>query len=101
MKGPKRPRILLTPSPQVWTLLEELHKVTGKPKAGIVAELLHEIAPALQEHLEAQRAALETPEKARQIVQDYGWRSVQTIAQAQLDLPPVPKKRRSRKNAAP
>lgn len=89
----------MTPSATVWAILSELNKVTGKPKASIIAELLHEVAPALQELLEAQKAVADTPEKAREIVNDYGWRSVQTIAQAQLDLVDPPRKRKSRKAA--
>lgn len=100
MKEPKRPRILVTPSPVVWKLLDDLHKLTGKPKAGMVAELLHEIAPVMQEQLEAMRELAAAPDKARQLVDEYAWRSVHTIAQAQLDLPSV-KKGRAKKNATP
>lgn len=96
MKGPKRPRVLVTPSPDVWALLEEVHKLTGTPKAALIAEMLDDVAPVYRDQLEAHRKLAEAPEMARQIISQTGWQAVHQIAQAQLDLPPAKKSRRRR-----
>jgi hypothetical protein len=98
MKRVQRPRILVTPSQPVWKLLEAVHKETGKAKAAIVSEILDAVAPLFQEQLETARKVAREPERARELVSEYGWQSVQAIAQAQLDLPPARKERRRRKS---
>lgn len=96
MKATQRPRVLVTPSPEVWALLNRVHKASGKPKAAIVSEILTTVAPVFIEMLETMERAAREPDRIRELVSDYGWSSVQTIAQAQLDLKPAPKKRARR-----
>ena len=100
MKAPKRPRVLVTPSPAVWQLLEEVHKLTGTPKAALISEMLDDVAPVYRGQLEAHRKLAEAPDMARQIISQTGWEAVHQIAQAQLDLPPGKKRRAARARPA-
>lgn len=97
---PQRPRVLVTPSPDSWALLEEVHQLTGTPKAALISEMLDTVAPVFREQLEAHRRLVDAPDKARELIAETGWKAVHSIAQAQLDLPPARKTRRPRARAA-
>lgn len=97
-----RKRIIVTPSDPVWVAIDRLHVLTGKPKATLVADMLDAVSPIFVEQVEMMQKLAATPERARDLVQQFGVQGIQTISQQLLDLPPVPKKRgRPRKNAAP
>lgn len=96
---PQRPRVLVTPSRDVWALLEEVHQLTGAPKAALISEMLDTVAPVYRDQLDAHRRLIEAPDKARELVAEVGWKAVHSIAQAQLDLPPAKKSRRPRARA--
>lgn len=97
-----RRRLIITPSDAVWAAVDELHVISGQPKAAIAAEMLDAVAPAMVEQSKLLRQLAETPEKARDLVMQFGAQGINTISQQMLDLPPVQKKRgRPRKNAAP
>ena len=94
----KQQRVQVTLSPVVRALVEEVHKLTGTPRAALISEMLDDVAPVYQAQLEAHRKLAAAPDMARQIVSQTGWEAVHQIAQAQLDLPPA-KKTRRRRNA--
>ena len=91
------PRISITPSPTTGPLLRELSKVTGKPPATIVRELLDECAPALIMTLEAYRQIQQSPEDLQAAVFRMAANAHQQIAQATLDLDTATKKKPGRK----
>ena len=97
-----RKRIIVTPSDPVWAAIDRLNVLTGKPKATLVADMLDAVAPMFVEQVELIQKIESTPERASELVQQFGVQGIQTISQQLLDLPPVPKKRgRPRKHAAP
>lgn len=92
----------ITPSDAVWLAVEELHKLTGHPRAGIVADMLDGVAPVFLDQVKLMKRLAATPDQARELVMQFGTHGINSISQQMLDLPPVPKKRgRPRKNAAP
>jgi hypothetical protein len=103
----KRKRILLTPSDEVWALVEEVQKLTGQPKAAIVAEILDQVAPAFQNTIQALRIVQEQPREAQRLIQNFANESMGQLAQAQLDLDAavdgrtVKGKRARRRNGSP
>lgn len=82
----KRKRLLITPSDEVWALIDEVHKYTGTAKAAIVAEILDEIAPVFQTQIQALRVLQESPQEAQRLMQNFANESVGKLAQASLDL---------------
>ena len=97
-----RRRLNITPSDAVWAAVDEMHAITGKPKAGIAAEMLDAVAPVMLDQAKLLRQIQETPEQARELLMQFGTHGIQTISQQMLELPPVKKPRgRPRKNAAP
>lgn len=97
-----RRRLNITPSDAVWAAVDELHAISGKPKAAIAAELLDAVAPVMLDQAKLLKRLQEAPEQARDLVMQFGAQGIQTISQQMLELPPVKKPRgRPRKNAAP
>lgn len=82
----KRKRLLITPSDEVWALIDEVHQLTGTPKAAIVSELLDEIAPVFQNTIHALRIVEEQPREAQRLIQNFANESLGKLAQASLDL---------------
>ena len=76
----------VTPSEGTYRLLSELQRLTGKPPATIVRELLDEAAPALEIMLEAYRGLHSTPNEAREAVLRLAAQGHAAITQATLDL---------------
>ena len=76
----------VTPSEKGYRLLQELSKLTGKPPATIVRELLDEAFPALEMMIQAFRDIQATPDLAQAAVMRMAAQAHQTIAQATLDL---------------
>jgi hypothetical protein len=81
-----RRRIQVTPSDQVWALIDEVHGLTGTPKAAIVAEILDEIAPVFLNQIHALRMLQDTPREAQRLMQNFANESVAKLAQSSLDL---------------
>lgn len=98
----KRERLAFRPSGPVRAAIEELHVLTGKPRAELVSEMLDGVAPLFVEQLKLLQSVAAQPEKARELVTKFGVEGIATISQQLLDLPPVrPKRGRPRKHAAP
>lgn len=90
-------RLSVTPSPAAEPVLIELAKLTGKPKATIVRELLDEAMPALQMTLEALRVAKSHPERAQALMAEFGARATRDLMQQQIEFSDALKKRPGRK----
>jgi len=82
----KRRRIQVTPSDEVWALVDEVHALTGTPKAAILAEILDEVAPVFSNQIQALRMLQESPREAQRLMQNFANESVGRLAQASLDL---------------
>ena len=87
----------VTPSETVYRLLAELSKLTGKPPASLVRELLDEAVPALEMTLEAFRTIKARPDEAQAAMLRMASQVQQTISQAQLDLDTAMQKKPGRK----
>jgi hypothetical protein len=83
---PKRMRINITPSPEVWALVNTVHDLTGEAKAAIISGILDEIAPAFQTTIQALHLAKSAPREAQQLMSNFGARAVGELMQAQLEL---------------
>ncbi len=81
-----RPRMHVTPSETSYRLLQELERLTGKPPATMVRELLDEAAPALQMMVTAYRDLHAAPEEAQAAVMRMAAQGHALISQASLDL---------------
>ena len=98
----KRERLAFQPSGPVRMALDELHKLTWKSRASMVSEMLDGVAPLFLEQMKLMTALNNQPEKARELVTEFGMQGINTISQQLLDLPPVrPKRGRPRKHATP
>lgn len=96
----KNERIAFRPSGPVRMILDELHNLTGKSRASMVSEMLDGVAPLFLEQMKLMLALNNQPEKARELVTEFGMQGINTISQQLLDLPPVrPKRGRPRKHA--
>jgi hypothetical protein len=81
-----RRRIHVTPSDQVWALVDEVHGLTGTPKAAILAEILDEVSPVFLNQIQALRMLHDRPREAQRLMQNFANESVGKLAQASLDL---------------
>lgn len=94
----------VTPTEGTFRLLRELEKLTGKPPATMVREMLDEAAPALQMMVEALRRLAQRPGEMEAVVGRMAAQAHATIAQATLDLDtnrkPGPKPRKQGQGAA-
>jgi hypothetical protein len=84
--NPKRPRLQLTPSPELWRLIDLVHEKTGQSRASVVAELLDEVAPAFQTMINALELAQSAPRQAQQLMNNFSAQAVSQLMQQQLDL---------------
>lgn len=82
----KRKRVLVTPSDEAWALIDEVHKLTGTPKAAIISEILDEVVPVFQTTIQALRIVKEQPREAQRLVQNFANEAIAMAAQASLDL---------------
>lgn len=98
----KNERIAFSPSGPVRMILEEIQGLTGKSRASLVSEMLDGVAPLFLDQLKLLMAVQKQPEKARELVQQFGVQGINAISQQLLDLPPVrPKRGRPPKHASP
>lgn len=82
----KQKRLQVTLSPEVRALVEEVHQLTGTPRAAIVSEMLDEIAPVFQNTIHALRIVKEQPREAQRLIQNFANEAIGKAAQAALDL---------------
>jgi hypothetical protein len=76
----------ITPSVEVWALIERLHELTGTPKASIVCEFLDEIAPVFQTTIQALELVKEQPREAQRLIQNLANQSIASVAQMSLEM---------------
>ena len=95
-----RPRMHVTPSESVHALLGELSRLTGKPPATFVREMLDEAVPSLEKLVEAFRMLNERPQDAMQAVDRMLDDAMRGFTQARLDLDKAMEKKPGRKPAA-
>ena len=81
-----RRRIHVTPSDEVWALVDEVHALTGTPKAAILAEILDQVAPVFLNQIQALRILQDSPREAQRLMQNFANESVVKLAQASLEL---------------
>ena len=82
----KQKRLQVTLSPEVRALVEEVHQLTGTPRAAIVSEMLDEIAPVFQNTIHALRIVKEQPREAQRLIQNFANEAIGKATQAALDL---------------
>ena len=82
----KQKRLQVTLSPEVRALVEEVHQLTGTPRAAIVSEMLDEIAPVFQNTIHALRIVKEQPREAQRLIQNFVNEAIGRATQATLDL---------------
>lgn len=79
-------RLLFTPTPETLLLLDELHELTGRSRAGLVSEMLDEVAPAFRQMLTHLKGLRDTPEKARELVMSMASEAHSLITQTAMDF---------------
>ena len=82
----KRPRVLVTTTPDVTATLDTLHELTGKSRSMMVAELLEACLPALQASIEALKVVKEQPREAERLMAAYTAQSIHDVTQEQLEF---------------
>lgn len=82
----KRKRVNVTLSDEVWALVNEVHELTGTPKAAVISEILDEVAPVFQNTIHALRIVKEQPREAQRLVQNFANEAIGKATQAALDL---------------
>ena len=92
-----RPRMHVTPSESTYRLLQEVSRLTGKPPATIVRELLDEAAPALEATVAALTMLKTRPREAQAAINRYAAQAMTQLGQAQLDLDTAMQKKPGRK----
>ena len=82
----KRKRLQVTLSDEVWELVNEVHALTGTPKAAVISEILDEVAPVFQNTIQALRIVKEQPREAQRLIQNMANSAIVQASQAALDL---------------
>ena len=82
----KRKRLNVTLSDEVWALVDEVHSLTGTPKAAVISEILDEVARVFHNQIQALRMLKESPREAQRIINNFAAESLGKLAQVQLDL---------------
>ena len=82
----KRKRLNVTLSDEVWALVDEVHALTGTPKAAVISEILDEVAPVFQTQIQALRMIQDSPREAQRLIQNFANESVAKLAQQSLEL---------------
>lgn len=82
----KRQRMNVTISDEVLALVNEVHTLTGTPKAAVLSEILDMVVPAMQTQIHALRMMKDAPREAQRLLNGFAAESIGQLAQAQLDL---------------
>lgn len=98
-KKPRVPRIAITPTKRLRSLLEELAVLSNQSLSKVAVDLLDEVVPVIEAQLQAMRAIASRPEQAAERMQEYANKAINEIAQTSLEFTQSEGKRR-RKNAA-
>lgn len=85
----RRRRIQVAFSDEVWALIDEVHQLTGTPKAAVVSEIMEEVSPVFVMQIEALRKLKEAPREAQRLIQNFSNESIGKLAQVNLDLDAV------------
>lgn len=96
----RNPRIAFVPSDQVAALVARISELSCESRASICSQLLDDIAPVMQQQLDALERLREVPEKAREHLAQLAVASHQSIDQALLELPSVDHRRKHHKERA-
>lgn len=83
---PKRKRLNVTLSDEVWQLVNEVNRLTGTPKASVISEILDEVAPVFLTQIEALRVLQDSPREAQRLMQNFANDSVGKLVQSHLEL---------------
>lgn len=79
-------RLLFTPSPETRALIDQLHELTGRSRASMVAEMLDTVAPVFFDQVRILKELQDSPEKARELVTQYVNAGHAQITQASIDF---------------
>lgn len=80
-------RLLITPSSEVFAILDEIHELTGQYRATIIREVLDGVMPILASQLEALRYVKQGRfDDAQLAVAEMMATNINKASQAQLDL---------------
>ena len=82
----KRPRVLVTTTPDVTAALDSLNALTGKSRSMMVAELLEACLPALQASIKALEVVKEQPREAERLMAAYTAHSINAVTQEQMEF---------------
>lgn len=82
----KRKRLQVGLSDESWMLVEEIHQLTGTPKAAILSEIIDQVAPVFATTIAALRMVQEQPREAQRLIQNFANEAVANLAQASLNL---------------
>ena len=63
----KQQRVQVTLSPVVRALVEEVHKLTGTPRAALISEMLDDVAPVYQAQLDDPALDVKAQDCARRL----------------------------------
>ena len=96
-----RGRIALTPSAPVREVLDRMHAMTGKPRSQLISDMLDAVAPVFVEQLEMMQKLAAAPDRAADLVREFGIQGIHTISQQLLELPPPKKRGRRPRDATP
>jgi hypothetical protein len=105
MPAPKTrsPRLQVTLSEEVMTVLREMSEATGQGMGTIVSELMVEALPAMQLALQAIGVIKESPREAQRMLARFSNEATMKLAQEQLSFDdlistsPAPKRQKRRK----
>ena len=98
-KKPRVPRLQITLSASMRSLLAELAKLSNQSQSKVAAELLEEVEPVIRAQMAAMKAVASRPDQAAEAIQQYANKAINDVAQASLEFSKSEGTRR-RKNAA-
>lgn len=79
-------RLLFTPSPETRALIDQLHELTGRSRASMVAEMLDTVAPVFFDQVRILKELQDSPEKARELVTRYVNEGHAQISQTSIEF---------------
>lgn len=85
-RAPKRPRIQITPSPELWRLVDLVHERTGTARSAVIAELLDQVSPVLETMIHALEIVSENPRQAQRLLANFASEKIGDLMQVQLEL---------------
>ena len=89
-------RVQVTPTTRTRLILERYARLTGKPMARLISELMDESTPVLVDMLDTIEKSKRKPQMAREVMQKYLDKAQGIIDQEQLELDGMFKKKGGR-----